>query len=106
MTFLARGSKPSAGEAERSGKREYCAAFNEALPTQQRLEALPEVCALAFAFSTAHIQRAALHCAQRYTAPSAAQRAALHSTQRCTGPHAAPSAEWGFGLAPTVVCEL
>jgi len=35
--FLARGSKPAAGEAERSGKREYCAAFNEALPVQQRL---------------------------------------------------------------------
>jgi hypothetical protein len=29
--FFARGSKPSAGEAERSGKRGYCAAFNEAL---------------------------------------------------------------------------
>jgi len=36
-SFFARGSKPSAGEAERSGKREYCAAFNEALPVQQRL---------------------------------------------------------------------
>jgi len=36
-SFLARGSKPSAGEAERSGKREYCAAFNEALSVQQRL---------------------------------------------------------------------
>jgi len=35
--FLARGSKPSAGEAERSDKREYCAALNEALPVQQRL---------------------------------------------------------------------
>ena len=33
----ARGSKPSAGEAERSGKRGHCAAFNEALPVQQRL---------------------------------------------------------------------
>ena len=32
VTFLTRGSKPSAGEAERSGKREYCAALNEALP--------------------------------------------------------------------------
>ena len=29
--FLVRGSKSSAGEAERSGKREYFAAFNEAL---------------------------------------------------------------------------
>ena len=36
-TALARGSRPSAGEAERSGKREYCAAFNEALSVQQRL---------------------------------------------------------------------
>ena len=54
-----RGSKPFAGEAERSGKRGYCAAFNEALPVQQRLETLPEVLALAIAFSTAHIKRAA-----------------------------------------------
>ena len=98
--FGPRGSKPSAGEVERSGKQGYCAAFNEALPVQQQLETLPKVCALAFAFSTAHIQRAALHCAQRYTAPSVAQRAALHSAQRYTGPHAAPSEEWGFGLAP------
>ena len=30
-------TKPFAGEAERSGKRGYCAAFNEALPVQQRL---------------------------------------------------------------------
>ena len=52
-------TKPFAGEAERSGKRGYCAAFNEALPVQQRLETLPEVCALAFAFSTAHLQREA-----------------------------------------------
>ena len=34
LTFLASGSKPFAGEAERSGKREYCAAFNEALPLE------------------------------------------------------------------------
>ena len=34
----ARGSKPFAGEAKRSGKRGYCAAFNEALPVEQRLE--------------------------------------------------------------------
>ena len=27
-------TKPFAGEAERSGKREYCAAFNEALPVE------------------------------------------------------------------------
>ena len=33
----ARGSKPFAGEAERSGKRGYFAALNEALPGQQRL---------------------------------------------------------------------
>jgi len=37
VTFLARGNKPSAGEAERSGKRRYCAAFNDALPVQKRL---------------------------------------------------------------------
>ena len=82
----ARGSKPFAGEAERSGKRGYCAAFNEALPVEQRLETLQKVCALAFAFSAAHIQRAALHSAQRYTVRSAAQRAALHSAQRYTAP--------------------
>ena len=58
-------SKASAGEAERSGKREYCAAFNEALPVQQRLEALPKVCALVSAFSRAHIQRAPLNSAHR-----------------------------------------
>ena len=77
-----------AGEAERSGKRGDCAAFNEALPVQQRLETLHKVCALAFAFSTAHIQRAPLHSAQRCTARSAAQRAALHSAQRFTAPSA------------------
>ena len=99
-TFLARGRKPSAEEVERSGKRGYCAASNEALPVQQRLGTLPMVYALAFAFSTAHIQRAALHCAQRYTTPGVAQRAALHSAQRYTGPHAATSEVWGFGLAP------
>ena len=71
-------------EAERSGKREYCAAFNEVLPMQQRLETLQKVCALASAFSIAHIQRAALHSAQRYTAPSATLRPALHSAQRFT----------------------
>ena len=73
-----------AGEAERSGKRGDCAAFNEALPVQQRLEALHKVCALAFAFSTAHIQRAPLHSAQRYTVRTATQCAALHSAQRYT----------------------
>jgi len=36
-TFLARGSKPSVGEAERSGKWVFCAVFNEALPVQRRL---------------------------------------------------------------------
>jgi len=77
-----------AGEAERSGKRGDCAAFNEALPVQQRLETLHKVCALAFAFSTAHIQRAPLHSAQRCTARSATQRAALHSAQRFTAPSA------------------
>ena len=82
MAFGARGSKPSAREAERSGKREYCAAFNEALPVQQRLEMLPKVGALEFAISTAHIQRAALHCAQRFTAPSLVQRVALLNAQR------------------------
>ena len=56
----ARGSKPFAGEAERSGKRGYCAAFNGALPVQQRLETLQKVYALVFAFSFSHIQRAAL----------------------------------------------
>jgi len=35
VTFLARGSKPVAGEAERGGKRKYYAAFNEAIPVQQ-----------------------------------------------------------------------
>ena len=76
--FLARGSKPSAGEAKRSGKRGHCEALNEVLPEQQRRETLPKVCAPTFAFSTAHIQRAALHIAQRYTARSIAQRPALH----------------------------
>ena len=66
-----------AGDAERSGKRGYCAAFNEAMPVQQRLVTLHKVCALAFAFSAAHIQRAALHSAQRYTVHST-QRPALH----------------------------
>jgi len=77
--FGARGSKLFAGEAKRSGKRGYCSAFNIALPAQQRFETLPKVCALALAFSTAHIQRAALHSAQRHTAPSATLRPALHS---------------------------
>ena len=77
-------TKPFAGEAERSGKQGPCAAFNEALPVQQRLETLHKVCALAFAFSAAHIQRAPLHSAQRCTARSAAQRAALHSAPRYT----------------------
>ena len=45
-TVLARGSKLSAEEAERSGKRGYCTAFNETLPVLQRLETLPKVCAL------------------------------------------------------------
>jgi len=89
LTFLVSDSKPSAGEAERSGKLEYCAAFNETLPAQQRLETLLKVCALAFAFSIVHIQRAALRSAQRYTAPSVAQRAALHCAQRYTAPSAA-----------------
>ena len=79
VAFAVRDSKPSAGEVERSGKRGNCAAFNGALPVQQRLETLTKVCALASAFNTAHIQRAALHCAQRYTAPGVAQRVALHS---------------------------
>ena len=88
VAFLARGSKPSAREAERSGKREYCAAFNEALPVQERLEALPKVRALAFAFSTAHIQRAALHSAQSYTPPNATLHPAMYSAQNCTAPSA------------------
>ena len=46
-----------------------------------RLEVLPKVCALAFSFSTAHVQRAALHCAQRCTARSITQRPALHYTE-------------------------
>ena len=71
-----------------------------------RLETIPKICALAFAFSTAHIQRAALNSIKRYTAPSAAQRAALHSAQRYTGPHAAPSEELGLGWPPTAVCEI
>jgi len=55
-----------------------------------RLETLPKVCALAFAFSTAHIiarsatQCAALHYAQRYTAPRATLRPGLHCAQRYT----------------------
>ena len=48
-------SRPPQETAERSGKRGYCAAFNEALPVQRRLETLHKVCALAFAFSAAHI---------------------------------------------------
>ena len=84
----ARGSKPFAEEAKRSGKRGYCTALNEALPVEQRLETLQKVCALAFAFSAAHIQRAALHSAQRYTVRSAAQRAAHQSAQRYTAPSA------------------
>jgi len=83
--FGARGSKLSAGEAERSGKRGYCAAFNEGLQVQQRLETLLKVCAPAFDFNTAHIQRAALHSARRYTAPSATLR---------------------LGWPPTAVCEF
>ena len=79
---------PSQEEAERSGKRGYCAAFNEALPMQQRLETLHKVCALACAFSAAHIKRAPLHSAQRYTVRSATQCAAMHSAQRCTAPSA------------------
>jgi hypothetical protein len=71
---------------------------------EQRLETLQKVCALAFAFSAAHIKHAALHSAQRYTvrsatqctARSATQRAALHSAQR----FAAPSAS----LRPALHC--
>ena len=74
-------TKPFAGEAERSGKRGYCAAFNEALPVQQRLETHHKVCALAFAFSAAHIQRAALHSAYRYAVRSATQYAPILSAQ-------------------------
>ena len=80
-------TKPFAGEAERSGKRGYYAAFNEALPVQQRFETLHKVCALAFAFSAAHIcaaQLAVLHRAQCCTALGATQRPALHCAQRCT----------------------
>ena len=36
-------TKPVAGEAERSGKRGYCAAFNEALPVQKRHQDLSKV---------------------------------------------------------------
>jgi len=36
-TFLARSSQRFAGEAEYSSKQDNCAAFNEALPVQQRL---------------------------------------------------------------------
>ena len=50
-------TKPFAGEAERSGKRGYCAASNEALPVQQRLKTLHKVYTIAFAFSAAHIKR-------------------------------------------------
>ena len=47
---------------------------------------LPKVCALAFAFSTAHIQRAALHSSQRCTVRSVVQCASLCTSplQRCT----------------------
>ena len=81
-------NQPFAGEAERSGKRGYCAAFNEALPVQQRLNALHKVCALAFEFQRSDTvrsdaQRPALHSAQRYTAPSASLRTALHCAHRC-----------------------
>jgi len=43
-----------------------------------KIDTPSEICALAFAFSTAHIQRAALHSAQRCTARSIAQCPALH----------------------------
>ena len=86
LTTKPRGCKPFVGEAERSGKRGYCAASNEALPVQQRLETLHKVCALAFAFSTAHIQRAPLHSAQCFKAHSASLRTSLHSAQHYTAP--------------------
>ena len=73
-TFLARGSKPSAEEAQRSGKRGYCTAFNGALPVLQRLEMLPKICALAFPFSTVRIQRAALHSTQLASANCTVKR--------------------------------
>ena len=75
-------------DAARSGKLGFCAAFNEALPVQQRLQTLHKVCALAFAFNAAHKQRAPLHSAQRYTVRSDAQRAAFHSAERFTAPSA------------------
>jgi len=84
--FGASGSTPSAGVVDRSGKRGRCAASNEALSVQQRLETLPKVCALAFSFSPAHKQRAAPHSAQRHTAPSATLRPALHCAKHYTGP--------------------
>ena len=102
---LTRESKPFAGEAERSGKRGYCAAFNGALPVQQRLETLQKVRALAFAFSAAHKQRAALRlcrndskrlrrCARLHLLSaqriySAQRSTALHSAQRCVAQCAA-----------------
>ena len=82
-----------AGEAERSGKRGDCAAFNEALPLQQRLKALQKVRACICFQHSAYTARtatqcAALHSAQRCTLPSAAQCPALHCAQRFTAPSA------------------
>jgi len=99
-------TKPFAGEAERSGKRGYCAAFNEALPVQQRHETLHKVCALAFAFSAAHIcaaQLAVLHRAQRCTALGATQRPALHCAQRFTAHSVAQCA--AFYTSPIAASE-
>jgi len=77
----------SGSTAQRSTKHCQCnnnyRAEVSAVHKSTRLEALPEVCALAFAFSTAHIQRAALRCAQHSTARSISQRAAPRCTRRC-----------------------
>ena len=85
-----RAQRKFAGEAERSGKRGYCEAFNEstasAATTRNASQGVRACICFQRSAYTARTatQRTALHSAQCCTARRATQRPALHCAKRCT----------------------
>ena len=121
-----RAQRKFAGEAERSGKRGYCAAFNESTASAattrnasqgvracicfQRSAYTARTATQRIALHSAQCctarratQRPALHCAQRFTAPSATLRPASHSAHYCT-PRPEPCIARSIAQRPALHC--
>ena len=87
-----RAQRKFAGEAERSGKRGYCAAFNESTASAATTRSASQGVRACICFQrSAYIarsaaQREALHSVHCYTSPSASLRTTLHSALYCTPP--------------------